>query len=414
MSGSVRDLALETLRSLRAHATRFALTALGIAWGALVLVYLTASVSGSERHFHAQIEAGGERALFVIPGRLLDQRVGERGTRPVEIDDEDLERLRGLAGLEHVSPNSWLWNRVVRAERRTKLLNVTAADASLFAIRNFEIDQGRFFTPEEVEQHAYVAVLAPGAKQRLFGDGPALGRTLRVDGVRFRVVGVTRGKGQVIGFGGRDDQQTFVPYTTAGRWLTHRERHPMLVAAPRELGATDAAIEAIRALLGLHHRFDPSSETALQFVSVRQILAMFDRMFLGFRIFLFATSLATLVVGAVGVMNLMLVLVRERRREIGLRKALGATDRDVFALFLCEAAAIAVAAGLLGTLLGLALVQLRARSAAPDDPLFSTPVLDPWIAAAIGCSLVLVAIVAGAVPAWRAARTSPSDSLRAL
>jgi putative ABC transport system permease protein len=410
---SARDLLVETLRSLRAHALRFSLTGLGIAWGALMLTYLTSSMAGTERHFRDQVRAGGERALYVMPGRLLDSHVGERGTRPVEIDRDDLPRLDALQGLERVSPNVRLWNRLARADRRTKLLNVTGVDASLFAIRSFEIERGRFFTPAEVAQGARVVVLASGAKQRLFGREPAVGRSVSIDGVRFRVLGVTRAKGQIIGFGGVDDQQTFVPYTTAGRWLTRTDELDQLVVEPPRLSQTDAAIAAIRVLVGLHHGFDPGAETALQFVSTKQVWAILDRIFIGFRIFLLATGLVTLLVGAVGVMNIMLVVVGERRREIGLRKAVGAADRDVFRLFLAEATAVAVTSGLLGTLLGWALVQLRARTAPSGDALFATPLFEPWIAAGVAISLVGVAVVAGALPAWRASRMAPAESLRA-
>lgn len=408
-----RDLLVETLRSLRAHALRFSLTGLGIAWGALMLTYLTSSIAGTERHFRDQVRAGGERALYVMPGRLLDSFVGERGTRPVVIDQDDLHRLDALHGVERVSPNVRLWNRLARADRRTKLLNVTGVDASLFAIRRFEVAKGRFFTPAEVARGARVAVLAPGAKQRLFGDGPAVGRPVSIDGVRFRVVGVTRAKGQIIGFGGVDDQQTFVPYTTAGRWLTRTDELQQLVVEPPRLSQTDATIEAIRVLVGLHHGFDPGAKSALQFVSVKRVWAILDRIFTGFRLFLFTTGLVTLLVGAVGVMNIMLVVVGERTREIGLRKAVGATDRDVLRLFLAEAVAVAVTSGLLGSLLGWGLVELRARTAPSDDALFATPVFEPWIAAGLAVSLALVAVVAGALPAWRASHTPPAESLRA-
>jgi putative ABC transport system permease protein len=407
------DLAIETLRSLRAHALRFTLTSLGIAWGAMMLTYLSASTTGMLLHFEEGIEKTGPKIVWVIPGVVSKERVGERGARPVELEDEDVDRIDALYAVEDASPNLFLWNRLVRVERTTKLLNVFGVSVSGPRIRNFEVGGGRFFSAAEVDRSARVAVLGAEAKERLFGRRPALGGTVHVDSVPFRVVGVAARKGdQMIHVGGHDDEAILVPYTAAQRWLHREDTLNQVILAPRTRGASGETMRGVRAVLSRHHGFEPDDEPALSVIDVEEILGILYSMFFGLRLFVWAAGLVTLIVGAVSVMNIMIVVVSERTQEIGLRKAVGASNRAVFALFLAEATAVAGLSGLVGAVLGWVLVQVTAR-AATESPFTATPLFDPLTTGVLVAGLVVVGIVAGFVPAVRAARIAPAESLRA-
>lgn len=408
------DLLLSTLRSIRAHALRFGLTSLGITWGALMLTFLSASMEGFERHFTTQLEEVGPKLVVLWPGSVLKNRVGERGARPVELDNDDVERLRRLHSVESVAQSIMMWSQIVRSGPRTKLLPVHGGTDTTQGIRNFEVAEGRFLTPTDVESAARVAFLGSEAAERLFGRARALGKRIQIESEAFRVIGVAVSKGdQLIHIHGRDDLAVIIPYTTAQRRFTHTDRLHELIFAPVTREASADAIRHVRQILGLHHGFDPELETAVSYVNFHEVLADIFNLLTALRVFQIAAGVITLLVGAVGVMNIMLVVVGERTNEIGLRKAVGASSRDIFVQFFTEAAAVCGLSGLLGAALGVATTQAFGATAPPGTPASSPPLLDPVTVIAIALSLVAVGLVAGIVPAVRAARTPPAEALRA-
>jgi putative ABC transport system permease protein len=411
----VIDLLLATLRSLRAHALRFALTSIGIVWGAMMLVFLSAMMEGVDRHFTRELQEVGPRIVILWPGSVLKNRVGERGARPVEVEEEDLDSLQGLESVEDLAPDILLWAQIVRAGRRTKLLEVNGANERTREIRNFEVAEGRFLSRTDVEQHARVAFLGAEAAERLFGSEPAVDRRIQIESVAFRVIGVAAAKGdQLVHVNGRDDTVVMVPWTTARRWLERSDHFEQVVfSAPTQEGSA-TAIDHTRELLALRHAFDPRVDTALSYLNFYEVMRDVYNVQMGLRIFLLAAGAITLLVGAMGVMNIMLVVVGERSVEIGLRKAVGATSRAIFVQFVAEAGAVCGVSGLLGAALGVVVTQLLGGVSPPGTPTSSPPVLDPVTGIAIVSSLVATGMVAGLLPALRAARVPPSEALRGL
>ena len=407
------DLLLSTLQSLRAHALRFTLTSLGIVWGAFLLTFLTASMRGTEEHFTRELEEVGPKVVVLWPGSVLENRVGQRGARAVRLEGEDVERIGALLAVENASPDLKLWSMIVRAGGRTKLFAVNAVGAEAREIRSLEPAEGRFLSPLDVERGARVAYLGAVAAERLFGGAPALGRRLQIESVTFQVVGVGRAKhDQMVGVNGWDDWIVFVPWTAAQRWLLRSDEVTQVSFAPARRDASAEAIRQTREVLALHHDFAPDLDTALSYFDIHEILAIVFGLFTAFRVFLLSAGVVTLGVGAVGVMNIMLVVVGERTAEIGLRKAVGATDRAIFAHFLAEAAAVCGVSGLAGALLGVGLTKLVAWLSPPESPLASPPLLDPFAVAVVVTTLVGVGVVAGVLPALRAARIPPAEALR--
>lgn len=407
------DLFFSTLQSLRAHALRFSLTSLGIVWGAFLLTYLTASMEGVSGHFTRELEEAGPKFVLLWPGAVLKNRVGERGARAVELETEDVARIESLHSVEGAAPDISMRSQIVRANGRTKLFTVNGVSDRSQVIRNLQPAQGRFITALDVERGARVAYLGAVAAERLFGHAPPIGGTVQIESIAFRVIGVNEAKGhQMIGINGWDDWVVFVPYTTVQRWLAQSDAVTEMVFAPMTREMSWDAIRNVREVIGLHHDFAPDLDTALNFFNVHDILQMVHTIFLGFRIFLVAAGGITLLVGAIGVMNIMLVVVGERTNEIGLRKAVGASSRSIFLQFVAEAGAVCGLSGLLGALLGIGFTHLIASLAPPDGPFGSPPILDPFVIAVIVSALVGVGIVAGVMPAARAARIPPAEALR--
>jgi putative ABC transport system permease protein len=408
------DLFLETVRSLRAHGSRFVLTALGIAWGALMLTFLSGQMAGFAQHFVDELEEIGPKLIFMGPGVVFKDRVGERASRPVELEIEDVLRVQSLESVENASPIYEIWAMPVRHGRRTRLLNIMGVDADADAIRNIHVAEGRFLSKLDVERGARVAFMGPRAKDRLFGAAPALGKTLQLGSQRFRVIGIATRKGdQLMMVGNPDDLLITVPYTTAQRWLVQDDRIYEILIAPKRREEGWRAILGSRQVIALHQQFSPDSEAALWSVDFWDTLSVLFGMLWALRLFLVVAGAITLFVGAVGVMNIMLVVVGERTPEIGVRKALGARGRDLFLQFLAESTFVAGASGLIGTAAGVVLLKAtrpafeRAGIQMPDG-------LDPFTTAVITGSLVVVAIVAGVLPAMRAARVPPAEALRAM
>jgi putative ABC transport system permease protein len=409
------DLLLSTVQSLKAHAVRFTLTSLGITWGAFVLTYLTASMQGFDAHFTRELEEAGPKVVIAWPGNVLKNRVGERGARPVEIENEDVEAIEALASIETAAPDVSMWSQIIRAEGRTKLFRVNGVSDVSAAIRKLEPREGRGITRTDVERASRVAYLGAVASERLFGAANAVGRTLQIESLTFRVIGVNVAKGdQMIGVNGWDDWMVFIPYTTAQRMFLRSDKLAQIVFAPMTREGSWGAVRNVRETLGLRHHFPPDLDTALSFFNVHDILQIVHNLFLAMRVFLITAGAVTLLVGAIGVMNVMLVVVGERTNEIGLRKAVGARDRDIFLQFLAEAAAVCGLSGLLGTALGIAFTRLVSSLLPPDAPLSNVTVFDPLLLSVMTLGLVSVGIVAGVVPAVRAARIPPAEALRAL
>ena len=384
----LRDLAKETLRSLRAHKLRYGLTSLGILWGAFMLTYLSASMAGTETHFMGAMQKMGPRIVFMGGGVVLKQRVGERGARPVELEAEDSDRLGALETVEAATPRVELWSEMVRYGRITKLLRVEGVNEDAESIRNFRAAEGRFLTRRDVEENARVAFFGAGAAKRIFGNEPPVGRRVSIGGMPFRVVGVAERKGmQLVDSLAPDDEKVLIPYSTAQRWITQTDKVQEFSFAPERAEVSTESVRRVRELTAPHHGFDPDLETAMWFFDLQEALQLVGGLLAAMRLFNVVAGLATLLVGA--------------------------TSRAIFVQFLAEATAVCLISGLSGALLGVALAQLVAHLA-PASPFASTPVLDPKTIVTVTSALVMVGIVAGVAPAWRAAQVPPAEALRGV
>jgi putative ABC transport system permease protein len=412
----VRDLIADSLRNIRAHWLRVLLTGTGIVWGIALFTALSASGAALREHYREHMEAIGRKVIYVFPGAVPRAGGASRLSRRIVLERDDPARLPPSQLIDRAEPELWLGPRVLKGGGHIKVVWTYGVGPATGQIRNFRIARGRFITADDVAARRRVLVIGAKVEERLFGRGSGLGRTVRLDGHPFRIVGVSPEKGeQMMNMGPRDDEQALVPLSTAQRLFTASERIDYVIYEPRTRAEGWASTARARALLAPHHDVSPGVEEAFSFFNIADAIRLVEDMNVAVHIFYLVCGLLTLVAGGIGVMNIMLVAVAERTRELALRKAVGATNRDLFLQLLCETVVVTLVAGALGIALGAGIIGvLAALRNSSASSRFLMPDVHFSLDTALFAAAVLfaVAIAAGITPARRAARVDPAVALR--
>lgn len=413
---SLLDLLGDTLRSLWAHKLRAGLTMFGIAWG---IVSMTLMVGAGEglRVGQAKVAATlGKDLIIVWAGRTSLQAGGTRAGRQVRWQADDYQFVQEQApDCKYIMPEFGKGEAPVRSAHNSASLLVTGSLPEFADLRSTDVALGRFYNHEDDRQRRRVAFLGSDAKKQLFGDRNALGETFMVQDYPYTVVGVMRHKEQDSSYDGRDIAKIFVPFHT----ILHDFPEPpparpdqidRLLVAPKSVAQHDACKAQVARALGRKHQFDPADKEAIRMWDTLEEAAAFRSMTDGMKYFLGAMGITTLFLGGLGVMNVMLVAVRERTREIGVRKAVGATAGSIQWHFFLEALFVVLLSGAVGLAVAFGLCALVNQL--PMPPFFAG-LLPTWEASLL--SLVLLGVVAlgsSLYPARQAARVDPIEALR--
>jgi len=404
------DAALSALGALRANALRSALTMLGIFIGVAAVIAMVAVGTGARETVLAQIRSLGANLIIIIPGNVTigGVRLGT-GARASLTQDDALALEREIEAVEAAGPTSRGQVQVVNGAVNwsTWLQGVTQ---SFFVARDWDIAEGRGFEPEEYERGAQVVLLGETVARTLFDDVDPVGETIRVRNVPFRVVGVLARKGQTTG-GQDQDDVVVAPLRAAQQRILGVNRANSravgsIVVRIRDGEDTAEAEEQIRTLLRQRHRLQAAQEDDFILRNLAEVAATRDASSRTLSLLLAAIATVSLVVGGIGIMNIMLVSVTERTREIGLRLAIGARRRDVKLQFLLEAVSLAAIGGIAGATLGIIAARMISQLAG-----WPTLVSPDSVVLAVGVS-ALVGIVFGFYPAQRASRLDPITALR--
>lgn len=409
-----RDLCREAYAAMRHNRRRTALTMLGMAWGIATVVILLAYGDGFGQAFENIFANFGTKLVIVVPGKTSTQAGGKKSGVDIRFTEDDVDALTtNLPQITHITPSVDKQTNV-QYDTRDFTFDVTGNNPDVLSIRALKIDQGRFYNMEDQVQRARVAVIGSEAKEKLFSGRNALGEHIRLDGLSFEVIGVLTAKMQE----GNDDinRVVYIPFTTMSDlksthyldtiWFNY-ETPDFYKIEP-----------AVRSILATQHKFSETDHEAVLVFNLMTQLHQFEIISLGLKILMGFIGTLTLGIGGVGLMNIMLVSVTQRTREIGVQKALGAERRYILLQFLAEALTITFLGGLLGILLAYAVslsvgrLTLYSAFAKNGEQGDIRLIIAP--ATLIASTLILgaVGLISGMIPAFRAARLDPIESLR--
>jgi len=404
---TTRDIFEETYTALTSNKIRSLLTMLGIVIGISSVITMVSIGQGAKSTIESSIQSIGSNLILVSPGAQRGAGVqisAGRGSSKTLTNDDAGAILTSVSGVEAVAPDVTGRYQVTAKGTNTNT-SVVGTTVDYPIVRNIEVSDGNFITDSNLKSLAKVAVLGPTTRDDLFGvDADSIGKVIRIKNVEFKVVGVTKAKGGS-GFGSQDDM-IFIPLTTAQKFLSgDNYLSSISVKATNADVMTQAQADITTLLLDRHHIKDVGSA---DFSTLNQadIVATASSVTGTFTILLGAVAGISLVVGGIGIMNMMLTSVTERTREIGLRKAIGATSGDINKQFLFEAIMLTFTGGVIGVILGWILSWGVTKSG-----LLQTQVSLSSVLLAFGVS-ALIGIVFGYYPARRAAKLNPIEALR--
>jgi len=412
----LRELFGQVFSSFYRNKLRSLLTMAGIAWGIASIVLIVAMGDGFKAGQRNNMKSLGENIVILFGGRTSSQAGGQRAGQRVRLTERDVRDIRTECYLvRHVT------GELENSTRATSDYNASAFDtngveAIYPLVRNVALSDGHFFTDSDQQDAQRVCIIGRKVKKTLFGTRTDIvGRTVMLNSIPFRIIGMMADKNQTASYSGLDEEKIYVPYTTMAHDLPPKENYQRgyvneIIYMPNSVADFEAARKQVRRVLGRNHNFEPEDKGALGVWDTIENAQQVDAIFESMTAFLGIIALVTLTLGGVGVMNIMLVTVSERTREIGLRKALGATRVRILVDFLVEGTVLAMVSGGIGWAiafgLSYSLTFVKMPEAFPGLPVSILTTVFTFTA------LTVIAVSSALFPAWRAAALTPVEALR--
>jgi len=409
------DIVKQTLRTLWAHKLRSFLTMFGIAWGVGSLLLLVGLGEGFRSGNRRELNEIGENIMFVFPGRVPPSEGSHNGQRPYFLTYKDWQDIHDET--RYVLRSAPILNRGdIKAVSDYNNTNgqVFGVMPEYGHIRFLPIKIGRWINDGDLADKRQVCILGLEMSKNMFPGRPALGNTILLNGVRFQVVGLLDSVGR--DEGNMTNTRVYIPFTTMEQFFPLKGDNlpenavSFINYQPKERDQHEKARDEVRNIIARNHNFDPKQVDAFEDWDTIKSQEMVGKIFDAMNKFLGSVGLVTLGLGAIGIINIMLVSVSERTKEIGLRKALGATNRSIMGQFFLEGAFLTLLSGGIGIVCAGGF--MTALAMLPSPPGFDTPRLVPWSAALCVFALSIAGVIAGLYPASKAAALQPVEALR--
>jgi len=400
----------EIFNTISKNKMRTLLTGFSVAWGIFMLVVLLGSGYGLENGVRQEFEGDALNYISINSGVMSKAYKGMKPGRRITFGNDDYEMLKDIENVDHTSTRTRIFqNNLLSYKAEYGNFDIFAILPDYRYIESLEITNGRALNQNDIEDYRKVVILGRLVYESLFKNGEdAVDKYIKVSGVPFKVVGVFNDPGS-----DRDLLRVYIPISTAQRVFNmgdfirsiHFNMDGGNVEESKEL------IENVKAQLSAKHKFDPEDKRAIFVFNSIENYKQFMDLFAGIRFFIWIIGAGTIISGIVGVSNIMMIVVKERTKEIGIRKALGATPASIISLILQESILITAVAGYIGLVLGVGLLEL-VSSSLPSIDYFANPEIDINIALIATGLLVVAGAIAGYVPAQRAASVKPVIALR--
>lgn len=430
----MRELLTQTYANLMAHKLRSFLTMFGIIWGVISIVLLSAVSEGFQQGNLYVLKELGKNIIIIRNGRTSTQAGGERAGKFIRLDIGDVHALKEKARLlEHVTPELMRSGVSAKSAFNASSTQLSGVWPVYQFIRTIEVDRGRLLNEQDNTEARRVAVIGFDMSKQLFADRDPIGQEISLNGLPYTIIGRVRKKEQDSNYTGPDNNRLFLPYEAMRKDFpipgenNSSESLSAIIAAPYEEVANELnriieregkinfekigpVEQEVLSIIGARKNFDPSDREALSMWNTALETVFFNKMISSMREFFIAVSIITLALGGIGVMNIMLISVKERTKEIGIRKALGATSGNVLRQFFSEGLLLTLLSGTIGLGIGIGLCKLV--NMLPLPMRFSGMIIT-WQTAAFSVGvLALIGIVAAMYPARRAAEMVPIEALR--
>jgi putative ABC transport system permease protein len=401
----------EFLADLRAQRLRTALTVMGIAWGTVAVVVLLAFGVGLERQTRKRFHGLGDRIVILWGGRTTVAYQGFGEGRYIRLHENVGEQLtREIPDIVMISPEYSNRRTPIRRGIRSAQPNITGINPIYGTMRNIIPEMGgRFINENDLAQRRRVAFLGDELAELLFEDEAPVGQQVFIGETPFTVIGVMQPKLQNSSYNGRDKDRVFIPASThtaifGNRYVSN------FVYRVRDANLSEAIEAQVYQLLSRRYTFDPADEDALAIWDTAEVERMFGNLFFGFHVFFALVGSFTLTVGGIGVANIMYIVVRERTREIGIKRSVGAKKRDILVQFFAETFMVVSLGAICGFLLSYGLIWVG--SFVPMQDFVGTPTVSPLVAVVTLSLLAAIGFMAGLFPARKAANLDPVECLR--
>jgi putative ABC transport system permease protein len=401
----------EIFSTIKKNKLRTILTGFSVAWGIFMLVVLLGSGVGLENGIKKDFEGDAVNSIWIYQGQTSMPFQGMKVGRNIQFTNQDYDRMQQIIGEkgENYSGRTGIGGQgIISYKNQYGNFDAVPVHPGTKKLEEVEVLEGRFINDRDIKERNKITIISTIVKQELFKDARALGTFIKINGVPFQVVGVFKDKND------RDNRRVYLPISTAQMIFNGGNRLYNIAFTTKEMTVKESekTEEVIRTSFATRHKFNKDDKRAIWVRNNVQEYQRMQSLFAGIRMFIWIIGIGTIIAGIVGVSNIMIIVVKERTKEIGIRKAIGATPRSIIGLVLLESILIMSFAGYVGLTLGVGLLEVLSPQFNSPDSYLLNPSADFGIAVKATILLIVSGAVAGLFPALRASKIKPVDALR--